>query len=100
MERPADILSDAETVLVVDWPSRDVPEALARAGLYVVVHGGPGPDDYAAYEDRDGDVVTRHLGHPPERADVVYVSAPSRSSRAWWRRPGAWGRAPSGSSPV
>lgn len=26
------LLAGAHTILVVDWPSREVPEALARAG--------------------------------------------------------------------
>ncbi len=44
---PREILQAVETVLVTDWPSRDVPEALVRAGFHVVVHGGPGPEDYS-----------------------------------------------------
>jgi len=34
-----------------------VPQSLARAGFAVVSHDGPGPDEYNAYEVRDGDVV-------------------------------------------
>jgi predicted CoA-binding protein len=70
------ILAGARTFLVVDWPTRDVPNSLALAGYEVVVHGGPGPEDYTAYEVVDGEVVERRAGRPPERADVVYTYRP------------------------
>lgn len=76
MGSPADVLAQATTVLVVDWPTPEVPEALARAGLSVVVHGGPGPGDYTAYDLDGADVVTRHLGCPPAHADLVYSYRP------------------------
>jgi hypothetical protein len=41
-------------VLVIDWPSRDVADALVRAGFDVVVHDGPGPEDYAAIVESAG----------------------------------------------
>lgn len=75
-EDPAQILRSATTVVVVDWPSRDVPASLARAGLVVLVHGGPTPEDWSAYELRDGDVVARHVGAPPAQADIVYTHRP------------------------
>jgi predicted CoA-binding protein len=70
------ILEAASSVLVVDWPSRDVPETLARAGYAVVVAGGPEPDNYWAHELRDGEVVRRHVGRPPDHADLVYAHRP------------------------
>jgi predicted CoA-binding protein len=76
MTHPDAVLAAAGTFLVVDWPSRDVPDALARGGYGVVVHGGPGPGDYTAYEMVDGVVVARHVGRPPEHADVVYSFRP------------------------
>ena len=76
MTSAEEILAGARTVLVVDWPSVDVPEALARAGFEVVVHGGPRPDDYTAYEVQDDRVVTRHVGRPPDQADLVYTYRP------------------------
>lgn len=69
------ILAAAHTFLVVDWPTRDVPDTLAHAGYEVVVHGGPGPDDYTAYEVVDGEVVERPVGRP-RSADVVYTFRP------------------------
>jgi len=76
-----DILKGAETVLVIDWPSKDVPELLARAGLNVVVRGGPGPEDYSIYEIKNGEankgeVIERRTGRPPKRADLIYSFRP------------------------
>jgi predicted CoA-binding protein len=76
MSEAEQILAAASTVVVVDWPSRDVPETLARAGYTVLVKGGPGPADYSAWELRDGEVVTRRTGEPPGSADLVYAHRP------------------------
>ena len=73
---PREILQTVETVLAIDWPSRDVPDTLVRAGFHVVVRGGPGPEDYSVYELKDGDVIARKLGRPPDRADLVYSYRP------------------------
>ena len=69
---PVEVLKNVRTVLVIDWPSKDVPEELALAGFHVYVQGGPGPTDYSVYELNDGRVVARHIGRPPERAERVY----------------------------
>ena len=71
-----DILKNVQTILIVDWPSKEVPELLALAGFQVVVHGGPGPEDYSAYEVNDGKVTARRVGRPPERAELVYSYRP------------------------
>jgi predicted CoA-binding protein len=70
------ILESAGSVLVVDWPSRDVPETLARTGFTVVVKSGPGPDDYTSHESSDGQIVVRPVGHAPDHADIVYSHRP------------------------
>ena len=70
------MLKAVETVLVIDWPSREVPESLARAGLRVVVRGGPGPQDFSAYELPGGEVVVRRTGGAPGRADLIYAYRP------------------------
>ena len=49
---PIEILRAVETVLVIDWPSKEVPELLARARPRVVVRGGPGPEDYSIYQNK------------------------------------------------
>jgi predicted CoA-binding protein len=73
---PKEILQNIQTVLVIDWPTRDVPESLAMAGLHVVVRGGPGPEDYSLYALDNGEIVTRHFGRAPDRVDLVYSHRP------------------------
>ncbi|HEX4704379.1 MAG TPA: CoA-binding protein [Pseudonocardiaceae bacterium] len=70
------ILAGVGSVLLVDWPSRDVPDTLAGAGYAVFVKGGPEPDNYAAHEMSDGQVVVRQVGRPPEHVDLVYSHRP------------------------
>jgi sugar phosphate isomerase/epimerase len=73
---PAETLRACRSVLVIDWPSADVPESLARAGRTVIVKGGPGPRDYSARELRDGELVTRRIDGPPGHIDLVYAHRP------------------------
>jgi hypothetical protein len=94
------ILAQTRSVLVIDWPSRDVPAALAAAGFEVTVKGGPGPTDYTVWEISDGEVVTRPLGRALEHADLVYCHRPfselpsiiamaqGLGARAVWRQSG------------
>jgi len=94
------VLGQARTVLLIDWPSRDVPEGLVRAGFVVYVKGGPGPNDYARYEDREGEVVARPTGGRPDGVDLVYAHRPLEEmpgivtlaeelgARAVWRQSG------------
>jgi len=70
------ILAGCRSVLVIDWPSRDVPATLAAAGFAVTVKSGPGPTDYTAWEIADGEPVTRQLGRAPDHADLVYCHRP------------------------
>jgi predicted CoA-binding protein len=70
------ILRETGSILLVDWPSKDVPETLARAGYTVVVKGGPEPDNYSAYEVRDGEVASRRTGEAPAAVDLVYSYRP------------------------
>ena len=71
-----EILESASCILIVDWPSRDVPDALVGAGFAVLVKGGPEPDNYAALELRDGSVARQAIGRPNEPVDIVYVHRP------------------------
>ena len=73
---PDEILAAAHSVLVVDWPVREVPETLARCGLAVVVDGGPDPDDWQAYRLEGEEVVVTRAPGPPERAELVYSHRP------------------------
>ena len=76
MDEAVQTLREANTILVVDWPSADVPESLTRVGRRVIVKGGPGPRDYSVRELRDGEMVARPLGEPPDRIDLVYAHRP------------------------
>ena len=76
MDEANSILTSARCILLVDWPSRSVPDSLARAGFAVVVKGGPEPDHYAAYDVRGSEVVAHRTGRRPEHADVVYIHRP------------------------
>ena len=70
------LLAGTKTVLLIDWPSRDVPDALARSGFTVVSNDGP--DKYNAYEADGGEVRVRDVGQLPKRADLVYTHRPDR----------------------
>jgi predicted CoA-binding protein len=74
MHEPEAILAKADRVLIVDWPSIEVPETLARAGYAVVVEGGP--EQYATWLWRDEKVEIEAIDRRPERADLVYAHRP------------------------
>ncbi len=76
MADAADVLMATESVLLIDWPSRDVPDSLARAGYRVVSQDGPGIENYNAYEFDGADVSIRNLGVEPDHADLVYTHRP------------------------
>jgi len=71
-----EILQHVHTVLLVDWPSRDVPESLARAGFTVFTKGGPAADDFWLCEWRDNQLAQQRTGCPPAHADLVYSFRP------------------------
>ena len=72
-----ELLRDATSVYVIDWPSRDVPDSLARSGLVTYVHGGPRPDHVDVFEPRDdGTVEIVKRGAVPDHADFVYSYRP------------------------
>jgi predicted CoA-binding protein len=70
------ILRSARHVLLVDWPSKEVPQALAEAGYAVVVKGGPAPDAFSSWHLTDGELRRRDLGGPLDHADLVYAHRP------------------------
>ena len=69
-----ELLRGASTILLIDWPSRDVPDSLARAGLQVTSEDGPGL--YNAYQVDGVDVRRRRVEGRPARADLVYAHRP------------------------
>ena len=70
----AKLLGSTKAVLLIDWPSRDVPDTLARSGLTVVSNDGP--DEYNAYETQGDEVRVRDAGQLPRHADLVYTHRP------------------------
>jgi predicted CoA-binding protein len=68
------LLSTSTSILLIDWPSRDVPDTLARHGFSVVAQEGE--SRYVQYQVVDGDVVARPLDGSPRRADIVYCHRP------------------------
>jgi predicted CoA-binding protein len=76
MPTPDEILRSATHVVVKDYPSRDVPDALTTVGLAVTIYGGPSEAEVVVSELTDGVVVHRQVGHYPDRADVLYVYRP------------------------
>jgi hypothetical protein len=73
------ILGAARTVVVVDWPSRDVPDTLARAGYTVLVKGGPGPAASLA----------RQLGATAIWHQSGLASIGAKDPHGCWMEPGA-----------
>jgi predicted CoA-binding protein len=69
------VLASATSVLIVDWPSRDVPDTLARAGYTVVVKSGPEPENYSFYLVENDEIAVR-AGGPPGRIDLLYFHRP------------------------
>jgi hypothetical protein len=76
LESAARILAGTKSALVIDWPSRDVPESLTFAGFTVFAKGGPGPADYTAWELVSGEPVPRPFGRQPGQVDLVYCHRP------------------------
>ena len=74
MTDAADLLGRSASVLLIDWPSRDVPDTLARHGLAVV--SGDGPDEWNAYELVGEEVRVRSVDGLPAHADLVYTHRP------------------------
>jgi predicted CoA-binding protein len=70
-------LRAARTILVVDWPSADVPDSLVRAGHEVLVKGGPGPRDYAVRTLEGDHVVAAPVDAPPAHVDLLYAHRPA-----------------------
>ena len=74
MNDVATLLGGTKTVLLIDWPSRDVPDTLARSHFTVISNDGP--DEYNEYEVDGGEIRVRDVGQLPKRADLVYTHRP------------------------
>ena len=101
MPEPEEILREARHVVVQDFPSRDIPDALTRAGLTVTIYGGPAEADVVLSALSDGAIMHRQVGRYPDEADLYYTYRPlaeidsvvSEARRlgvsTLWRQPGA-----------
>jgi len=99
MPDPEEILRAARHIVVQDFPTRDVPDALTRAGFTVTIYGGPDEADVVASELSDGGVVHRPVGRYPDAADLFYTYRPTAEldgiiaeaerlgARTIWRQP-------------
>ena len=68
------VLAESKSVLLIDWPSRHVPDTLTRAGLMVTSNDGP--DETNVYELASDEVVLRPVDGQPEHVDLVYTHRP------------------------
>jgi len=68
------VLAETKTVVLVDWPSREVPDTLARRGFTVIAHEGA--ETYTAYEADGNEVRTRSVDGLPQSAELVYAYRP------------------------
>ncbi|MDP8905265.1 MAG: CoA-binding protein [Chloroflexota bacterium] len=75
MAEGPDLLRRATSIVLIDWPAREVPETLARRGLAVVSDDGP-ERGYSSYAVDGDDVTATPVSHAPERADIVYAYRP------------------------
>ena len=66
-------MASGERMLLIDWPSLDVPEWLARAGYAVIAQEGP--STYAAYA-AEGAAISRREVDEPLDAEIVYAYRP------------------------
>jgi alpha-galactosidase len=73
---PVDLLRGARHVVVQDYPSRDIPDALTRAGFLVTIYGGPTEADVVVSERSGDEIVHRRVGRYPEHADLLYTYRP------------------------
>ncbi len=76
MTTAAELLASASSVLLIDYPGREVPEAFARVGFDTTAHEGPGDDEYYAYAFDGTAIVRTHVGAAPAHVDLVYTYRP------------------------
>jgi predicted CoA-binding protein len=68
------LLAETRTILLVDWPSREVPDTLARRGFTVIANEGA--ETYTAYEAHPDEVRTRSVDGLPQSAELVFAYRP------------------------
>jgi len=70
---PFQILKNAKTILLVDWPDIGLPMAVLNAGFEVLSYS---PDQYSKAEVKDGKVVFNQIEGRPGQVDVVNIFRP------------------------
>ena len=74
---PIEVLKNAKTILLVDWPDKDVPLVLLKAGFMVISYS---PDKYTllSYETNyaEDKLVFSDLEGPPGQVEIVNVFRP------------------------
>ena len=101
MTDATETLRAARHVVVQDYPDRDIPDSLTRAGFTVTIYGGPDPADVVVSELVDGAIVHRQTGRRPDRrGSAVRLPAPGGDRRHPEPRRSAWACARSGASPT
>jgi hypothetical protein len=99
VDRAETIVRTCRSLLLVDWPSREVPNSLVGAGQDVFVKGGPGLDDFAIRELTDGSITTSRTGRRPRQVDLlrapaidelpqIVAAAQDTDAKALWYRSG------------
>jgi predicted CoA-binding protein len=78
---PADVLRQAHTVLVIDWPTREVPDSLREAGYEVVIKGG------ADAEVPVDAVDLVYAYRPLDELEGIVSTAEELGASAVWREP-------------
>ncbi|MBS1530112.1 MAG: CoA-binding protein [Bacteroidetes bacterium] len=73
VQDPEYILKKAKTILLIDWPDKNVPHSLINAGLKVY---GYSPDHYNEATDKAGDIVFNRLNERPASVDIVFIYRP------------------------
>lgn len=77
VDKPIDALKNAKTILLVDWPDKNVPLALLKAGFMVISYS---PDKYTllSYETNyaEDKLIFSVLEGPPGQVEIVNIFRP------------------------
>jgi predicted CoA-binding protein len=88
MQSPKNILENAKTILLIDWPNADVPRSLLKAGFIVY---GYSPNKYSVIEldlgsnknpDGTEKLIFSPLDKQPGTIDIVNIFRPEEEHAA------------------
>ncbi len=81
-ENHREILENANTILLVDWPGTEVPQALLTAGFKVFSYS-PGKYSIAILKTGEKEGLTfKELDKRPEKVDIVNIFRPEEEHDA------------------